>query len=50
MKKYIKTDIYKMDLKEALKIVKNQYKDYTIFLVGSFYIYGSVKNILEKCT
>ncbi len=42
--KYINAPKYKMSLEEAIKTVKKQYKDYVIFLVGSFYIYGNIKN------
>ena len=44
--KYINATKYKMSLEEAINVVKKEYKDYVIFLVGSFYIYGNIKTML----
>lgn len=42
-KQFLQTsNIFVMDLEESIKEVKEKYKDYTIFVVGSFYIYGDV--------
>ena len=44
-KKYIEEErILTMDLKGAIKETKEKYKDRTIFIIGSFYVY---KNVIE---
>lgn len=40
--------IFKKDLKDALKICKKDYKDRTILIVGSFYVYKTVVEELKK--
>lgn len=40
--------IYAMSLEEALQTVTKQYQDAVIFIVGSFYLYGTVVEILNK--
>lgn len=44
----INRNLYQYELKDALKIVQTQYKDYTIFAVGSFYVYGDVLKFLKE--
>ena len=41
-------DIQVMELKEAIEYSIKNYKDYTIFIVGSFYVYGDVIDILKE--
>lgn len=41
-------NLYAMELDEAIKKSKKIYKDKIIFIVGSFYVYGDVQNILEN--
>ena len=33
---------YQKELKEAIHFVQEQYSDCVIFIVGSFYVYGTV--------
>lgn len=40
-------NLYQYELQEALKIVLEKYKDYTIFIIGSFYVYGDVVKFLK---
>ena len=40
--------LYAMTLEEALQIVNEKYKDAVVFIVGSFYLYGTVIEILNK--
>lgn len=42
------TDMQVMELKEAIEYSIKNYKDYTIFIVGSFYVYGDVIDILKE--
>ena len=46
-KKYTKnTKMYCEDLELALKLIKEKYSSFVTFVIGSFYIYGTViKNI-----
>lgn len=40
---------YKKELKEAIRFVQEEYNDCVIFVIGSFYVYGSVvKELGEK--
>lgn len=42
-KMYLKSpNLFEMNLQDSIAISKNKYKEYTIFIVGSFYIYGDV--------
>ena len=41
-------DIQVMELKEAIEYSIKNYKDYTIFIVGSFYVYGDVRDIIKE--
>jgi len=48
-KKYINKDNIKVkELEEAIKEAKEKYNERTIFIIGSFYIYKKVKEILER--
>lgn len=40
--------LYDKKLADAIKTVISEYKDYVVFCVGSFYIYGSVTELLNK--
>ena len=42
------TDMQVMELKEAIEYSIKAYKDYTIFIVGSFYVYGDVIDMLKE--
>lgn len=47
-KKYtLSNNLYTYDLEGAIKLSKEKYKDYVIFIVGSFYIYGTVIHFLH---
>ena len=46
--KYRTTNMYKSLLEEALQTCKSKYKDRIIFVVGSFYTYSEVLEILKK--
>lgn len=46
--KYLKDNLYKEDLLDAIKIAKEKYKDCTVFVIGSFYVYADVMKNLEK--
>ena len=37
-----------MELEDAIDLVRNNYKDSVVFIVGSFYIYGDVIKKLEN--
>ena len=39
---------YTMNLKDAIDFVKKEYKDKIVFVLGSFYIYGDVIELLRK--
>lgn len=41
-------NIYMQNLNEALDNVRKNYKDYTVFIIGSFYIYGDVIDYLRN--
>ncbi len=41
------TNLYAMELEEALKIVKEKYQDRVTFVVGSFYVYGTVLDFIS---
>lgn len=41
---------YKIDLYEAIDFVIKYKKDYAIFFIGSFYVYGDVVKIINKFT
>ncbi len=43
-----KNTYYMMDLKDALRFIKKEYKDKIVFILGSFYIYGDVIELLRK--
>lgn len=45
--KHMENNIYKYELEEAIRVAKEQYKDRTIFVVGSFYVYKTVLQILQ---
>ena len=40
-------NIYKYDLPKAINIATKTYKDKTIFIVGSFYVYKTVREVLN---
>ena len=42
------SNVLKMELFDALKFVKQKYKDNIIFIIGSFYIYGTVLRYLNN--
>lgn len=47
-KMYLKSsNLFEMNLKDSISIAKNKYKEYTIFIVGSFYIYGDVLKYIK---
>lgn len=46
-KKYRQNNIYMYDLEEAISIVKEQYRKDVIFVIGSFYIYPKICEILK---
>lgn len=47
-KTYLKSsNMFALDLRESIKEVKNKYKYYTTFIIGSFYIYGDVLNFIK---
>jgi len=41
-------EIYKKELTEAIEFAKDNHRDDVIFIVGSFYIYGDVVEILKN--
>ena len=45
--KYTQNNIYTYELEEAIKVAKEQYMDRTIFVIGSFYVYKTVLQILQ---
>ena len=45
-KKYLSENIYKEELKDAIKIAKEKYKDDVIMIIGSFYIYSDVLGMI----
>lgn len=48
-KKYSNSpNLYAMELEDAIDLVRNNYKDSIVFIVGSFYIYGDVIEKLEN--
>ena len=48
-RKYLEEEkIFKADIKDALKICKEEYKDRTILIVGSFYVYKTVVEELKN--
>lgn len=48
-KKYSNSpNLYAMELEDAIDLVRNNYKDSVVFIVGSFYIYGDVIVKLEN--
>lgn len=46
--KYRNVNIYMSSLDDALNKAKEQYKDYKIFVIGSFYTYSEVTENLQK--
>lgn len=46
-KRFRTNNIEEMELNSAINEAMNKYKDRVICIVGSFYIYGTVKNILK---
>ena len=40
------SNMFTLDLEQAIEGVKNKYKDYTTFVIGSFYVYGDVLKIV----
>ena len=44
----IRANVQVKDIKDALTYVIEDYDDYTIFIVGSFYVYGNVLNKLKE--
>ena len=47
-KKYLKENIYKEELKDAINIAKEKYSTDVIMIIGSFYIYETVLEILKE--
>ena len=48
-KKFIKEEQIKIsELKDAIKEVKQMYKDRVIFIIGSFYVYKEVMQIIGE--
>lgn len=48
-KMYLKSsNLFEMNLSDSITIAKNKYEEYTIFVVGSFYIYGDVLRYKEE--
>ena len=43
-----KNELYALELNEAIDLVKDKYKTYVNFIVGSFYIYKDVLNQINK--
>lgn len=43
-------NLFTMELEEALKMSLEKYKDYIIFAVGSFYVYGDVIKTIKSYT
>ncbi len=46
--KYLESNIYKYDFKDALEIARKGYSDYAILVVGSFYVYKTACEVLEN--
>lgn len=45
---YLKTsNVFAMELKESIEKVKSRYREYTTFIVGSFYIYKDVVKLIK---
>ena len=47
-KKYLDCNIYKYEFKDAIEIATKAYSDYTILIVGSFYVYKTAREVLEN--
>jgi len=48
-KKYTSNkELYREELEGAINLIKNKYKKYVTFIVGSFYIYGNVIEYLKE--
>jgi dihydrofolate synthase/folylpolyglutamate synthase len=47
-KKYINYNIYKYELKEAIDVAKKAYSSDAILIVGSFYVYKTVCEVLNN--
>lgn len=47
-KKYLKGNLYKKDLIDAIEFSKDMYKNDIIMIIGSFYVYNSVVKFLNK--
>lgn len=46
---YLKvSDMYALNLEQAIEEVKSKYEDYTTFVIGSFYVYGDVLKLCNK--
>ena len=41
-------NLYIQDLENTIKLVKERYSDYVVFFVGSFYVYGTVIDMLKN--
>ena len=46
--KNLNQNIYKEELEDAIQLAKEKYKDDVIMIIGSFYIYSDVLEILKK--
>lgn len=48
-KLYLKSsNLFEMNLRDSIEIANNKYKEYTIFIIGSFYIYGDVLKYIKQ--
>lgn len=47
-KKKKNKDIFAIELEDAINLITKKYMDYTIFIVGSFYIYGDVIKYIKE--
>ena len=47
-KKYLNYNIYKYDLIDAINIAKRAYSNRTILVIGSFYVYKTVREVLNN--
>ena len=42
------TQLYQLKMAEAIRFVKEKYRNYVTFIIGSFYVYGTVMKELEE--
>lgn len=48
-RKFLKiSNMFIMDLEDSIELIKDKYKGYTTFIVGSFYIYGDVLKLIHQ--